>query len=372
MKPAPRAVVLLLLIAVLAVMAGCTEEASPAQTPVPATTPPTPVPLPVYTQAPPYTELSEITLAATEMPFTVTREDHGVTVLPTYDPTGITRGATRGYQAYYADNQNDLPFTTAMRQQILEFSAGNAPAAYKQQIQMMKGTAGQNYRIVPYPDLLIGDESYGFVGVNKSGTGSENPSALVIFRKGDVVETITLKSPSGDIVPLATLTRKAASMIPGKQEGEPTPRRTIDPSHQPGIDLIYPLRATATSAETIGKLTLTVKLHDGSKPVDLTRMTYHLSEGNAGKSTGFSKMNDNGVQVTRQNAAGGKENLLEPGETVTIDLDLNALDIAGSPESFNKGFFVYVSDVNTPTLSFMWCRDIPAVMTPGAEYFCWK
>jgi hypothetical protein len=359
---------LLLLIAFLALAAGCSSgPEDPGATPPQVTVLPPTLPEEVYTPAPPYTDLTQLTLTPAEVPFTIVKKDGGVSVL-TGDRSTFTSGATRGYQVFYANASTDLPFSSGLRQQIVEYSPGNAPTAYRDELAFIQKNIGVNYRIVPYPDLAIGDESYGFTAINITGTAVENPSSFIIFRKGDVIESISLKYPSAEIWTTAGIARKAASKIPGT--GARTPTRTPNPSLQPGVDLVTLLVATAGPAGTVTRLSFGLKLHDGNPPVDMSRMKFHVYEDITRDSTRILGSGDQGVQIRWQKSPGHKDPLLGPDDIAIVDLDLDLLGFTQPPGTVNHGMFVYASDPASPTLGFRWCRDLPAILVPGTGYVC--
>lgn len=96
---------------------------------------------------------------------------------------------------------------------IMEFPKGKAVAMMQEETDTYKPVAGGVPKELPCPSL--GDSSACFrTTMTDAKTGSEYDSYVLIFRKGDVVETITSLSPNPDFDLIKDIGSRAAAKIP--------------------------------------------------------------------------------------------------------------------------------------------------------------
>ena len=191
MKPAA------LLILVLAFLAGCTgTESRPEGT------------------GESYAKLSELALDPEEMPegtyayleWDVNRSAN--LYLSAYNATRAysRAGWSRGHGASGGEPAQFV-------QAIIEYPQGNAAPAFAL-LRNITGHPAEGVLLRWGPDPGIGDESFSILMMNHSAIRPGTGTALVAFRKGQIIEMISLEAEAPDPAAVAGAARRAAAKVP--------------------------------------------------------------------------------------------------------------------------------------------------------------
>jgi hypothetical protein len=196
-----------LLLAITAVLAGCSSSPSAPGTGTPTSgTMPAAAGTPVY-----YSELSQLVLSPAEMPFVVVDEKNQTPDL-TKDPSFSRLGAIRGYTRYSINEKTDSATSVQLGQMIVEYPPGNATLAFAAFVQQNRNADQTQYQITWLQDPGIGDESCALTIIDRSG--AKKPIAMIVFRKATIMESVVMIAPSPDIDALTRAARLAAAKIP--------------------------------------------------------------------------------------------------------------------------------------------------------------
>jgi hypothetical protein len=190
---------------------------------------------------------------------------------------------------------------------------------------------------------------------------------VVVFTQGEILEIISMRSRDPELAAAGTLAKKAASYLPdGRPAVTVTPARTG--IEKAGLETVFPSRATALSTSQVGKLSFTLRTGSGDLPLGAgkTRFWVYLPSGGGDKSfyTG-----EKTVTVIWKKAVGEKNDILDPGEEATIELDLASAGFAQDVATINHGMGIMVMGPSD-TLAFS-CGNLPATLVAGTTYDCW-
>ena len=183
-----------LLLAVIAILAGCSSAPSPPVSPTPVA----------------YTNLSQLVLSGTDIPFRVMAEKNQNPDMR--DPTISQFGATRGYSQFVMNQTADSATTVQLGQVIVEYPPGNAALAFATFVNQSRNTNQSQYKLTWLPDPGIGDRSSALTVTDS--TGATKPTAMIVFTKANIMESVVLVSPSLDMDFLTRAARLAAAKIP--------------------------------------------------------------------------------------------------------------------------------------------------------------
>jgi hypothetical protein len=193
---APAAAVLLLLL--LLTGAGCTGLSGdlPAIVPIP------------------YGELSDIALAKEEVPLPSLAFMVEAKPDPDNSPFFSAFGATRAFSRQFSGGVIGGTDYVQLSQVIVEFPPGNATRAFAALKQASTRTAAGEEPPVLWQDPGIGDESIGVTLPGHAVFTKGGSTAMIVFRKSDILESVSLESVSPDTDALARAARNAAAKIP--------------------------------------------------------------------------------------------------------------------------------------------------------------
>ena len=183
-----------LLLAIIAVFAGCTSSPS-----VPVTG--TPVQ---------YTTLSELTLLPSELPFSAVSEQTRNPEM--HNPTFSRFGAIRGFAKYFMNEMNESPTAIQLGQTIVEYPPGNATLAFADFVQSNRNADQSRFKISWLLDPKIGDQSCALVVTDNKG--ESEPTVMIVFVKSNIMESVVMVAPSPDIDALTRAAGFAAAKIP--------------------------------------------------------------------------------------------------------------------------------------------------------------
>jgi len=188
----------LLLLLILLAGAGCTGSTNDS-----------PVIIPVQ-----FRELSDIGLTKDEVPLPSLAFMTEMTPITANSEFLAYYGAKRAFTRQFSGGEIGGPGYIQLSQTIVEYPPGNATKAFARLKRSAAIAAPNTKPPVLWPDPKIGDES---VGVSLPGQATwtrGGSTAIIVFRKSDIVEMIMLESSSPDNNRLAQAARNAAAKVP--------------------------------------------------------------------------------------------------------------------------------------------------------------
>lgn len=384
MKPAHAVVTLLVVVAVIALCAGCGERSGDA-TPSPAATV-TATATPAYTHP-----LQKFSLTKEDIPFTVMTEKRQDDLKP--DPADpVSRYAPVSvYAVTFAEGSGETETERVVSQLIYELSEQNASYAvsdiYSEAVQA-SNPANKDVVVVMDPTMKVGDQAVGFYVRYPGSTKAKFAQNEIAFRKGKYYVVLMSQSPQEDLGGLKTLAEKAAAWIPGGRpaSSSPAPASTADGGG--GLVPVYPFTVTAGPANTITSISFTITTPAGTVPLDAGKTSFNIqvpSMGGkvspapgdtTGKQVVISTNNyrdfttgDGKVSITWKKTVGEQNNILEPGEAATITLDFAGAGWAPPAKNVRQGVAILVKG---PTGGTQFpCGNVPEVVKAGSRYDCW-
>jgi hypothetical protein len=194
------------LLCIITFFAGCSSSPS-----APVTGTPSSAVMPWEVGTPvPYTDLSQLVLLRTEMPFIVMDEKNQTPKMT--DPALSRFGAIRGYTRYSLSEKTESATSVQLGQMIVEYPPGNATRAFAEFEKENLNSGSSRYNITMSRDLGIGDRSCGLTITDP--TGAEKPMAMIVFVKSNIMESVVMIGPSLDLNVLTRAGRMAAAKIP--------------------------------------------------------------------------------------------------------------------------------------------------------------
>lgn len=195
-----------LLLIILTIVAGCSSS-----TTSPGTAPSSSDPKPWEVGTPvPYTELSQLLLLRSEIPFIVANEK--IQVPNITEPAFSEYGAIRGFTRFSISEKEESATSVQLGQTIVEFPPGNATKAFAAFVAQTRNSDMTYYNISMSPDLGIGQRSCIVVIADRAGTAK--PITMLVFAKSNIMESVTLISPAEDLATLTRVGKLAAAKIP--------------------------------------------------------------------------------------------------------------------------------------------------------------
>ena len=209
MKPAASVVLILILAATLVLCAGCVTQPAPEQaTPSPTVATPAPMsgknPLTAYA------------LTNADVPFTVNSEASGTPGRSAIPASVGKYGVTRVYFVAFYEETEIATTKKNFRQVICEVPGANATQAFtdvREQLVRESKSTSLLRKVEPVDITGPGDESVAFTIRYNSSTEEQYPDAVIAFRKGNIVEVLTMKSAEPDFENLQELADKAGSLV---------------------------------------------------------------------------------------------------------------------------------------------------------------
>jgi len=194
MKHAAPALLLFLLLAA----AACTDTSGES-----------PVIVPVQ-----FRDLSDIALAKEEVPLPSLAFMTEMTPIVKNSPILAYFGANRAFVRQYSGGEIGGPGYIQLSQTIIEFPPGNASKAFAQLKRSAAIPSPENRPPVIWQDPGIGNESVGVTLPGQATWTKGGSTAIIVFRKSDIVETVMLESASPDNDRLVQIARNAAAKVP--------------------------------------------------------------------------------------------------------------------------------------------------------------
>ena len=140
------------------------------------------------------------------------------------EPAFSQYGAIRGFTRFSISEKEESATSVQLGQTIVEYPPGNATKAYAEFIAQTKNSDMTLYNITMSSDLGIGQRSSILVISDRAGTAK--PITMLVFAKSNIMESVTMISPTSD---LTALTRVGNS--PPQKFPELDPRRVCTSRH---------------------------------------------------------------------------------------------------------------------------------------------
>jgi hypothetical protein len=154
--------------------------------------------------------MSQLLLSPSEMPIVAADEK-------SYNPD-VTKpeflqfGAIKGISRTSSSEKTESATSVTLSQTIIEYPPGNAVLAFDWFEKITRNGDQSRYKVTWLPDPGIGNKSLALIVADL--TGVDKPTAMVVFVKANVMESIVMKAPSLDADALIRAARAAAAKIP--------------------------------------------------------------------------------------------------------------------------------------------------------------
>lgn len=375
----PAASLLFMLVFAILFSAGCIESPGPGPSQESPGMYATPVTTATTTPVPQVTELSDLAITRTEVPFTVVGHQSEMKQLDNGNP-GTFNGAVRGFSQAYLSEIQDSPTATTLMQSIGEYPSGNAATAFTEMEKQFRELRDPSTSMVWLQDPKVGDQSFALMSIQRTSS-NPNPFTMIAFRKANIIEVIMIKASNADIGALAKIATTAAAKIPSS--GTKTPVSAVSPT--PGstsaasgtvprvsvvtadsaLSFTGPVTVTPLSKNSVGKITFDLQLNQGNSPVDMNLVQYTVSTpGGLWNSRGSNPA----VRLYWVTTQGLLNELLETGEVVTVELDPGSLDITEKTSGAGRRITLEIKPPIGAGLSKS-C-NLPSSLDPGQDIIC--
>jgi hypothetical protein len=320
--------------------------------------------------APAQNGLARAALAREDIPFAVMTERNGTLQAPAAISPENPYGILLVHDVSYYEGTGGSETERTVQQVIYRFPEGNAEKAwydFRQTMMQASDPESEIPHIVWGSPVAVGNRTMAFYVRYINSSTPRFTDTVVVFTQGEILEIISMRSRDPELAAAGTLAKKAASYLPdGRPAVTVTPARTG--IEKAGLETVFPSRATALSTSQVGKLSFTLRTGSGDLPLGAgkTRFWVYLPSGGGDKSfyTG-----EKTVTVIWKKAVGEKNDILDPGEEATIELDLASAGFAQDVATINHGMGIMVMGPSD-TLAFS-CGNLPATLVPGTTYDCW-
>jgi hypothetical protein len=154
--------------------------------------------------------MSQLLLLPSEIPFGVADEksNNPDMTKPEFLQFGAIKGITRTSFSEKAESATSVQLS----QTIIEYPEGNAVLAFDWFEKITRNRDQSRYKVTWLPDPGIGNKSCALIVADL--TGVDKPTAMVVFVKANVMESVAMKAPSLDTDALTRAARAAAAKIP--------------------------------------------------------------------------------------------------------------------------------------------------------------
>lgn len=154
--------------------------------------------------------MSQLLLLPSEIPFGVADEK-------SYNPD-VTKpeflqfGAIKGISRTSSSEKTESATSVQLSQTIIEYPPGNSALAFDWFEKVTRNGDQSRYKITWLPDPGIGNRSCALIIADR--TGVDKPTAMIVFAKANIMESVVMKAPSLDTDALTRAARAAAAKIP--------------------------------------------------------------------------------------------------------------------------------------------------------------
>jgi hypothetical protein len=375
----PAVSLLFMLVLVLLLSAGCIESPGPDPSQGSSGVYTTPVTTATTTAVPQVTELSDLAITRTEVPFTVVGQQSEMKQLDNGNP-GTFNGAVRGFSQAYSSEIQDSPTATVLMQSIGEYTSGNAATAFTEMEKQFRELRDPSTSIVWLQDPNVGDQSFALTSVQRTSS-NPNPFTMIVFRKANIIEIIMIKTRNADIGALTKIATTAAAKIPSS--GTKTPVSVVPTTSapasaasasvsrvsvvaaDPALAFTGPVTLTPLSRNSVGKITFDLQVNQGNNPVDMILVQYTVSTpGGLWDARGSNPA----VRLHWVTTQGLVNTLLEPGEVVTVELDPGSLDITEKTTGAGRRM---TFEIKPPVgAGLVKSCNLPSSLDPGQDITC--
>lgn len=385
MRPAHLPAILLLC-AIIVFSCGCTGGPGADAPGTPATAARAAVVTPAADTHP----LARFSLVREDMPFTVGNETRRNNLKP--DPADpVSRYAPASvYAVTFSERNGDSATERTVTQLVYELPAANASGALsdlRSKVVRASDPANRDTVTVMDPSVIIGSQTVAF---SVRYPGSRTPAfsqSEIAFRKDKYLLVLMSQAQSEDLDDLEKLAEKAASFIPdGRTPEAPAPASTAGGGG--GLTPLYPFRVTAVSSDKVGSISFTLATPAGSLPLGPGSTSFSVqvpSMGGTirpapGDTSGKNVIliadnyrdfttGDGNVTVRWGKTVGAEDDILVPGESAMVTIDLARAKFTPPAKNVRQGISILVKGPTGGT-QFS-CGNVPETMAPGSTYDCW-
>lgn len=154
--------------------------------------------------------MSQLLLSPSEIPFEAAdvKTQNPDMKEPVFSQFGGIQGMTR----YSINEKTPSATSVQLGQTLVEYPPGNAGLAFAAFEQMTREADQSRYRITWLPDPGIGNRSCALIIADS--TGADKPTAMIVFVKSNIMESVVMVAPSLDVDALTRAARAAAAKIP--------------------------------------------------------------------------------------------------------------------------------------------------------------
>ena len=154
--------------------------------------------------------MSQLLLLPSEIPFAVADEKSYNPDMT--KPEFLQFGAIKGIARTSSSEKTESATSVQLSQTIIEYPPGNSVPAFDWFDKITRNGDQSRYKVTWLPDPGIGNKSRTLIIADL--TGVEKPTAMVVFVKANVMESVVMKAPSLDTDALIRAARAAAAKIP--------------------------------------------------------------------------------------------------------------------------------------------------------------
>jgi hypothetical protein len=212
----------------------------------------------------------------------------------------------------------------------------------------------------------VGDRSFAFSLIYDKGKDRTNPVTGIVFIKSDLLEVLQLRASTTDYDTLTRIAKIAAAKIPG-------PDLTAGNPATPAISPMTgsennPVRLIGSSTTRLKTIQVDIDAKDLKTSVDPRTFTYWLfiPQANYDHTTA---PGDPGVRILWKKVAGEPNEMLDPGEQMTAEIDLDAIQFPLETKVVNQGMGIMVKAPSPLSITYS-CRVLPPFIEPNVAYPC--
>jgi hypothetical protein len=154
--------------------------------------------------------MSQLLLLPSEIPFGVADEKSYNPDMT--KPEFLQFGGIKGISRTSSSEKTESATSVQLSQTIIEYPPGNSVLAIDWFEKVTRNGDQSRYKITWLPDPGIGNKSCSLIVADR--TGVDKPTAMIVFVKSNVMESVVMKAPSLDADALTRAARAAAAKIP--------------------------------------------------------------------------------------------------------------------------------------------------------------
>jgi len=310
--------------------------------------------------------LSDFALTPADLPFHVQHmENESVTAAPG-SPLQNNRNILRVYTAGFIDEPAVSATSVYLKQDIIHYQYGTTDAEFAATYNYYRTLNDPQYTVHMQGSPGVGDRSFAFFLYYDKSKDWTNPVTGIVFVKSDIMEILQLRSSSVDITTLTKIAKIAAAKIPGPDvPADKVTTAAISPMQ--GSENA-PVRLTGSSTTRLKTIQIDIDAKDLKTPVDPRTFRYwmYIPQANYDHMT---TEKDPGVRILWKKVAGQPDEMLDPGEQMTAEIDLDAIGFPLETKTVNQGMGISIHAPSPLGVGYS-CRKLPSFIEPGETYPC--